>query len=562
LIVLTLTLTGAGKPAADPDADAARIAKLISQLGSDSFAEREQARKELETVGTPALGALRKAVRTGDLETRRRATELIRVIEENNLTAALLTPKKVHLKLKDVPVLQAVERLAKLSGYALRVDGDRTVLADKTVTLDTGEVTFWEAVDLLSARAGVIEKQTVASTPGDPNTVGLRNMVFGGDVVAMRVGKKAPAKKLPPPLPPLRMMPVRKPAAGEEKKDMVKPVEVPVPEKKPVEPAKEPGKDAPPPRKELPKEVLDRLDDMMAPSEKGGDNGGSPPLQVIPGRVILAPGSTAKQHVSYAGAVRVVLTQMKKPTGAKSPTPAETACDLMLAATAEPRLLNFSLSGAPSVTRVVDEHGQTLSVVIDPLPAPQPAGPGLPGGLIDIDGDFMMRMPPSSAPRGVIVRLKPAAKPAKRLRELAGTLSAQVQVPNATLAVLDDILRGAGKSVDIKGGGRLVIEKVEKAPEAEFGKDAYILVYKHNNNTGPFGEGNAELLDAKGQRLTPTNGPNFNQEQDAEGQIVRVTVTVVYRREKDQGEPVRLRLVGTYLPTIVVPFRFVDVPLP
>src|ERR1700682_6209094 len=86
----------------------------------------------------------------------RRVAELIRTIEEKKLTAELLTPKKVHLNLKDVPVLQAVEMLARQSGYAVRVDGDRTLLTGKTVTLDTGLVSFWEAVDRLGEKAGLV----------------------------------------------------------------------------------------------------------------------------------------------------------------------------------------------------------------------------------------------------------------------------------------------------------------------------------------------------------------------------------------------------------------------
>ncbi len=55
-------------PAADPPkADAARIAKLVKQLGSDSPDEREKATKELEEIGEPAADALRAA----QLELRR-----------------------------------------------------------------------------------------------------------------------------------------------------------------------------------------------------------------------------------------------------------------------------------------------------------------------------------------------------------------------------------------------------------------------------------------------------------------------------------------------------------
>src|SRR5262245_59643614 len=134
-LLLALGLAGAGQPTPPAPkggaADAARIQELVRQLGSSSFEDREQARKELETIGSPALEALRAALKTGDLETTRRAADLIRRIEEKQLNAQLLTPKKVRLQLEDVPVLEAVAALAKQSGYAIRVDGDRTLLFGK-----------------------------------------------------------------------------------------------------------------------------------------------------------------------------------------------------------------------------------------------------------------------------------------------------------------------------------------------------------------------------------------------------------------------------------------------
>jgi RNA polymerase sigma factor (sigma-70 family) len=63
----------------DPDAE--RIAKLIDQLGSDRFAEREAASRELDRLGAAALGALRKAIQSSDPETRRRAEALVKKIE-------------------------------------------------------------------------------------------------------------------------------------------------------------------------------------------------------------------------------------------------------------------------------------------------------------------------------------------------------------------------------------------------------------------------------------------------------------------------------------------------
>jgi RNA polymerase sigma factor (sigma-70 family) len=63
---------------------AAKIDGLVGRLGSDQYAEREAAGKELEAVGAPALDALRKAATTGDdPEVRRRAAEVFKRIRRH-----------------------------------------------------------------------------------------------------------------------------------------------------------------------------------------------------------------------------------------------------------------------------------------------------------------------------------------------------------------------------------------------------------------------------------------------------------------------------------------------
>src|SRR2546421_167997 len=112
---------------ADDDKD--RVGQLIKQLGSPKFAVRDRAKKELESMGTAALEALRKAAKSEDMETSRRAGELVKKLEDKISLDNLLQPKKVNLKLRDVTVQQAVDELAKQSGYPIQIDGDRAQLA-------------------------------------------------------------------------------------------------------------------------------------------------------------------------------------------------------------------------------------------------------------------------------------------------------------------------------------------------------------------------------------------------------------------------------------------------
>src|SRR3712207_2650797 len=65
--------------------EAGRVDALIGQIGSERYGERDRACAELERIGATALPALRQASKHDDLETARRATELVRRIEEKQL---------------------------------------------------------------------------------------------------------------------------------------------------------------------------------------------------------------------------------------------------------------------------------------------------------------------------------------------------------------------------------------------------------------------------------------------------------------------------------------------
>jgi tetratricopeptide (TPR) repeat protein len=74
---------GNSQPQKERPIDTALIDRLIRQLGSEKFDEREAALKRLKQIGAPALGALREAARkSSDAEVRRRAEQLIQHAEQ------------------------------------------------------------------------------------------------------------------------------------------------------------------------------------------------------------------------------------------------------------------------------------------------------------------------------------------------------------------------------------------------------------------------------------------------------------------------------------------------
>lgn len=153
-----------------------RIEQLIKQLDADRFEDREQAQNELAKIGPAALEALRAATKSPEAETRRRAADLVGQLEEALKASKQLAPKKVHLKLMEVSVVDAVADLSKQSGYPIQIDGDKAKLAQRKLTLDTGDISFWEAFDQLCQKGSLVE------AGGDGKVVGSLHVVDGTPV--------------------------------------------------------------------------------------------------------------------------------------------------------------------------------------------------------------------------------------------------------------------------------------------------------------------------------------------------------------------------------------------
>jgi hypothetical protein len=154
---LCLAYAEQAKPA-PAKADPAAVAKLVAQLGSDRYDDRETAFKALDALGPTALEELRTALTGRDEETRRRAVDLVQRIERRQESAQLTQPKMVYLVYTDMPVTQAVQDIARKTGFQIQIEGDQTKLANRKITLDTGEIPFWQALDQFCQQAGLVER--------------------------------------------------------------------------------------------------------------------------------------------------------------------------------------------------------------------------------------------------------------------------------------------------------------------------------------------------------------------------------------------------------------------
>jgi hypothetical protein len=159
LVFLVTTAANATGVAASPSPiDHHQILELITQLGSPQFKEREKAMHALEAIGGPALDALQRAALSNDPEIGRRAQNLVRAVRRQIDTARFLAPLRLRLVYRQTPVLQAVEDFAAKTGFPITVAGSRAHLAGRKITLDTGETSFWDALEQFCQKAGLQER--------------------------------------------------------------------------------------------------------------------------------------------------------------------------------------------------------------------------------------------------------------------------------------------------------------------------------------------------------------------------------------------------------------------
>src|SRR5438552_363120 len=155
VLVLSAAAVPAGSPLAINDK---QIAELVTQLGSARFKEREAATQALATMGGPALEALQRAAGSNDPEVGRRAQNLAHLLRWQMETARFLAPLPIRLVYKDTPVPQAVDEFARKTQFPIEISGSKARLAQRKITLDTGETSFWEAFNQFCQQAGLLDR--------------------------------------------------------------------------------------------------------------------------------------------------------------------------------------------------------------------------------------------------------------------------------------------------------------------------------------------------------------------------------------------------------------------
>lgn len=552
-LLVAVTLAGAGVgalsyrgSAAVPSAvpavakDDTKIARLIEQLGSDQFAEREKATKELGELGLVALEALRKAVKSDDAERRKRASDLLKQLEAQATRAEVLAPKRMRLVYKETPLTEAVADFKKKSGYDLVLQDPDGKLKERTVTLDTGEVTFWRALALFCEKAGLDEVAAKAGLPAPPRIGGG----FGGGAGGL------------PALPP---------AGGGGGAGV---------------PAAPGGG------------VVQKAGALPAggAAPAGGGFVAVPgratvqPNAVNPGQIVLTEGKPRALPTDDTTAARFRALDKTDAVG----KPAAGEILLALEVSLEPRL-GWQELVAVKVAQAADKEGQSLEQVTLPANAVPAIGVPLAPGLPAAPGAGALPPPVAAArmvagggmgrvvgftdletrSRVIAVRLKQGAKASTALQELSGTVTARVLTEAKALLVVDDVLKSAGKpvkgaeagsvhvrAVQNEGNGRHTIRMELELP----GGAANSVAHRSDRIVlGHRAVGAAQyelsLADANGNLLPPAG---VRLTAGAKG--VELVVTTLSR--PGQGAPLKLTIGERKSVSVELPFTLKNVPLP
>jgi hypothetical protein len=401
----------AAVPAA-PAADAAAIDKLIAQLSSEDFDTRNQATKSLDAIGEPALDALRKAAETNaDPEVRMRSATLVRLIEQRAASSSFLKPQRVRLVYKDTPVPDAVADFVKKTGYQIVLSDPENKLNERKITLDTGDVPFWEAFDQFCEKANLVEAE--------------------GNVIRVR--------------PPIRRGPAIQPGPGAQgqapaAQQAVAQVQVQI--------------------------QIQAQPAVLPPNGPGGVVIVGGPGVIgngVSGQIVLTDGTPKTLPTDASSSVRIRALDNNNFFGAAQPN----EYLITLQATPEPRLQMYGVQTV-TIKKAIDDQGQALMQAVGEMENPQIGQPGLvqPGVIRPGIG----RVPVwNGGNQYAAVRLKQGAKASKVLKELSGVLTAQVVTEAKAVITVDDVLKSAGKTFKGEDGYIKVVE-VSKA-----GDDQLIL---------------------------------------------------------------------------------------
>lgn len=126
------------------------VARLVNDLGAQSYQQRMLADEQLAKLGSAARGELEKAAASDKPEVRLRAKELLRRLAAEELWQA----GKFQYTAASAPASAAVEALVKQTGNHVLLGDQYGNFDDKPIEAMYGNGEFWPAIDDICRRTG------------------------------------------------------------------------------------------------------------------------------------------------------------------------------------------------------------------------------------------------------------------------------------------------------------------------------------------------------------------------------------------------------------------------
>ena len=135
---------------AQPPAEEPRVARLVRELGADSFAVRSQASEELAKLGATARRDIEQATRSDDPEVRSAPRTCCCAIKLHDLWNA----SRVTCPATPVSASQVLRQLGEQTGNHVLIGDQFGTFHETEVQFDIADADYWQALDQLCARSG------------------------------------------------------------------------------------------------------------------------------------------------------------------------------------------------------------------------------------------------------------------------------------------------------------------------------------------------------------------------------------------------------------------------
>jgi hypothetical protein len=301
-----------------------------------------------------------------------------------------------------------------------------------------------------------------------------------------------------------------------------------------------------------------------------GGNSGEPQMQAC----LLVDGKPPVLPTCQVGPLRIRALPPNLHASGYSRTGEEVQFTLEL--TPDPRLAwgNF---GNVRIDKAVDDRGQVLTQC---LTVPKTATDANDLDELIILNDVLGEIDAfGNSARHVPVRLFVEKLPAKTLKVLTGTLSAQVRTPPEPLIVVDQVLKAEGKTWRGPEGSSLKICKAGPDPDGNLQLKLEVqepsmagtsLIVRGRGGRFRFNgrprainapPANLTLVDADGKSLAPSAKESTGCLVRKENELVQ-EYHLIYPVRPGQAEPAKLVLTGQRTVAIQVPFRLENILIP